>query len=704
MSQKMNKLRKNPIYAVALSLLIVPALSVSAQDQAQIEADSLTFNQDQNSVAAQGNVNILYQGKSLTADDVTWDQGKDIIKADGNINLIDPDGTRTRAAHMELRDKMQNGNMERISVDLPDNARFQSPSATLQNGTLLTMSSPTYTACEPCENPEDAPFWQIRSRESVQNKTTQTVSYWHNTLDIYGLPIIYTPYFSHPTSDVKKRSGFLAPSIGSDGKLGANITTPYFIDLAPNYDITLRPQITTDEGIVLSADWRHLTKAGQYEMTLIGTEPQDELATVDGDHPFRGGILAKGELSVSDWILDFDIVEPSDDTFFDRYNISDETTLTSNAKLMRSFGQDNVSIEMVNYRYVTGGNGSTNIQHILPSVQHTRRFANPFLGGKMTLANSAIHSVRNYGYDLTELRSRLDWYASTIDRHGLVWRVDNRLQWDGFYYNQGKHQATFQTAANDETYIANSIALNVEYPLVRFGPMATQNLKPRVQIIGAMGDNDYFTQYLRSGVAQDISPSALFRMDAPGQETSRANYGVEYSIETNSDLRAKFFVGQSYNLDKYTLASKTGYGDDESNIVSNANLSFGQFSVNTEFRLDQVDRSVLRNQTSVAYANDRFSADARYSFYETGQIGDRLEDAAYGARYRFAQNWSVRGQRQENLRTGVAVNDSLSLLYEDDCTMLEIRYTKDNTQVGNVEPSSSINIYFALRTLSELNN
>jgi len=689
--------------AIMLGTLIISSQTTFAQDQAQIEADSLVFDKKENAVSAKGNVNIIYQGKTLSADDVLWNQTDDIIKANGKINLVDPNGTRTKATRMELRDKMQNGEMEDIVVHLSNNAHLKAPRALLIEGSQLAMSEPIYSACAPCANPNDAPLWQISSKEAMQDNLAQTVSYKHNTLDIYGIPIAYIPYFSHPTADVKKRSGFLSPSIGNDGTLGTHLTAPYFINLAPNYDLTLRPQMTTDEGLVLSADWRHLTRAGQYDITLIGNQPQDELATIDGDNAFRGAIITKGALKIEDWAIDFDIMAPTDDTFFERYNISDDTTVTSEIKLERHFANDNISIEMLNYRYVTGGNSATSIQHVLPSLKHIRQFNDTVLGGELTLTNSAIHSVRNYGYDLTELRSRLDWNATHIDQNGFVWRIDNRLQWDGFYYTQGKHQSLQTNAADDETYLANSTSLNVEYPLIRFGPTATQKLKPRLQIIGAISDNDYVSQYLRAGTSHDLSQTDLFRMDSPGIETSRVNYGVEYSIETNAELRAEFFIGQSYNLDNFALASKTGYGDDESNLITDAGIDYANFSINTEFRLDQVDQSVLRNQTSVHYKGERFSTEARYSFYERGQINDRLEEATYSARYRILESWSLKGARQENLRTGRTINDAFGLVYEDDCTLFEIRYQRNNTQIGNVEPSSSINLYFTLRTLGDFN-
>jgi len=52
-------------------------------------------------------------------------------------------------------------------------------------------------------------------------------------LDFKGVPILYSPYFSFPLSDARK-SGFLTPSAGTGGRNGAQLTAPYYLNLAPN--------------------------------------------------------------------------------------------------------------------------------------------------------------------------------------------------------------------------------------------------------------------------------------------------------------------------------------------------------------------------------------------------------------------------------------------------------------------------------------
>ena len=61
------------------------------------------------------------------------------------------------------------------------------------------------------------------------------------------------PYLSHSDPTVERRTG-LIPTYGSDTDLGQFISTPYYINIAPNMDATVTPTVTTGEGVVGAAE------------------------------------------------------------------------------------------------------------------------------------------------------------------------------------------------------------------------------------------------------------------------------------------------------------------------------------------------------------------------------------------------------------------------------------------------------------------
>jgi len=82
------------------------------------------------------------------------------------------------------------------------------------------------------------------------------------TLRVKDIPVFYTPYIHFPIDD-RRQSGFLAPSIGSSSDTGLSLQTPYYFNLAPNFDATLYPHLMTDRGLLMGGEFRYLTRSSE---------------------------------------------------------------------------------------------------------------------------------------------------------------------------------------------------------------------------------------------------------------------------------------------------------------------------------------------------------------------------------------------------------------------------------------------------------
>lgn len=685
--------------ALTFSFLAAPSLSsVQAQEVPSIEADELRMDQASGATTAQGNVIVQFDNTSLRADQLIW--ANDEIDAKGDVSVDRGDGLSVTADQATLDGTLKKGRLQSAQVNLPNDATLRADTVDYHAGAQTTLNDASYTACRRCETGD--PQWQVRSSEAVHDETTETISSWHNRIELGGVPVLYIPYLAHPSPNVRKRSGFLAPELGNDGRLGAYITTPYFFNLAPNYDLTVKPQMTRDEGLVLETDWRHLTNHGRYELALYGNAPQDELSTIDGDHAFRGGIMGKGAFSAGTTELNFVIEEPTDDLFFDRYRISDATSFNNKLNLSKGYsggaGEGTVRVDVSQYRYINDTVSDSRVHDIAPYLQHLHRFDGAVWGGQVQLKNTVKHTRRDFGLNLTELSSQVLWSKKHIASNGTVWTMTNQSEVNHFDYQVAADQTRPGTAEND-TFVSNVTAINAEYPLIRFGPTATQRLAPRMQVVGVASDRNLQAQYLRSDVARDLSATDLFQINAAGSELSRANLGLVYSLAHRSGVTVEFFIGQSYNLASETYAEATGYGEDESNLVTETQISYRGLLLNNTLRIDQSSGDILRHRTSLRFDAAPIAVQAQYNFYEQGQIGAEREELNIEGELKLASNWFVRGKRLENLETNEIVREFAGLSYRDECTDIELRYTKDNTQIGALPPSSSIMLFINLKTL-----
>ncbi|OHC47525.1 MAG: organic solvent tolerance protein, partial [Rhodanobacter sp. RIFOXYA1_FULL_67_6] len=84
-----------------------------------------------------------------------------------------------------------------------------------------------------------------------------------------------------------RKSGFLYPTIGNTSRSGYEISTPYYLNLAPNYDATLDPRIYSERGAMLAGEFRYLTPGsrGQLNVEYVPNDhgESDGLADTQGD-------------------------------------------------------------------------------------------------------------------------------------------------------------------------------------------------------------------------------------------------------------------------------------------------------------------------------------------------------------------------------------------------------------------------------------
>ncbi|TGV96801.1 LPS-assembly protein LptD, partial [Mesorhizobium sp. M2D.F.Ca.ET.145.01.1.1] len=138
-------------------------------------------------------------------------------------------------------------------------------SAERMGGVLTTFHNGVYTACEPCEDkPDKAPTWRVKARKIIWNGEKKTVRFENANFEFFGFPLAYLPAFEIADPTVKRKSGFLIPSIGYNSHLGYSVKIPYYFALSPTYDLTVTGSGYTKQGFLGEAEWRQRFNNGEY--------------------------------------------------------------------------------------------------------------------------------------------------------------------------------------------------------------------------------------------------------------------------------------------------------------------------------------------------------------------------------------------------------------------------------------------------------
>jgi len=248
-----------------------------------LEADRIVTDQDRN-VVATGDVTLRQRGAAIRADRVEYHDADQTVVATGGVRL-ERDGDVASGPRLNYKLDNGTGDMDSPVFEFPRRlerrtaSRGQASRAVLEENSVTRLFQAEYTSC-----PVPRDDWFIRVRELELDTSRNVGTAYNSTVYFLGVPILYSPYMSFPM-DNKRKSGFLAPTLGTSAQSGFDFSLPYYFNLAENYDATLTPKIYTRRGIQIGAEFRYLTSfmAGQVDGEVL---PHDRVT--DSDRYFMG--------------------------------------------------------------------------------------------------------------------------------------------------------------------------------------------------------------------------------------------------------------------------------------------------------------------------------------------------------------------------------------------------------------------------------
>lgn len=214
---------------------------VLRQANIQAEADTATLYQAENKGELKGNVRLRNQGMLVTGDQAE-------IQLDNGAAQINN-------AQYVVHEARARGKAQHIKRDAEG---------------IIRLKDGSYTTCPPGSN-----TWQVKSNNVTLNPATGVGTATNATLRMQDIPVFYMPYMQFPI-DERRQSGFLAPSVGYSNDDGMTLSTPYYFNLAPNYDATLYPRIMSNRGALLQGEGRYLTRSSEGTISGAYLDDQDD--------------------------------------------------------------------------------------------------------------------------------------------------------------------------------------------------------------------------------------------------------------------------------------------------------------------------------------------------------------------------------------------------------------------------------------------
>ena len=295
------------------------------------QADRIDYNQKTNIVTLTGHVEAWQAGHILFADRVLYDRNTNVADAIGHVVLVSPDGQIVYSNYAELSRDLTNGILSSVNITLPLNAKLAANGARRTEGKLNELSRAVYTACDVCDkHPDRYPLWQISARSATQDLEHHLIEYKDATMEIYGIPILWFPYFSHPDPTAKRASGLLIPSAGYSTHLGAFTTIPYYWVIDKSSDATITPIISSKNGLAGDVKYREDFNFGNLKV--------DASSGLD-DGRIQGALFANGLFDLNPaWRFGFNVQRASSVNYLNDYSILPNVNELQSQFYLEGFG------------------------------------------------------------------------------------------------------------------------------------------------------------------------------------------------------------------------------------------------------------------------------------------------------------------------------------------------------------------------------
>ncbi|WP_254472699.1 LPS-assembly protein LptD [Bartonella sp. B1098] len=724
-----------------------------------LSADELIYNRDENTVSAQGNVQVEYDGNKVVAQKIIYNQKTGRLIAQGNVEITQKDGNKIYSNQIDMTKDLGKGFVNALRIDTANNVHFAAQNAIRQNNQVTIFENATYTACEPCSyKPDREVLWKIKARKIIWNNSVKKIRFENSSFEVFGVPIIKFPNFELYDPTVRRASGLLTPHFFYTDYLGMGIKNSYFWNLAPHYDFTLSSTIYTQQGLLTEGEWRQRFKMGRYNIRfahIYQMKPHRfDRNTIDAQHKNRYMLATKGDFRInSHWTYGWDILAQSDRHFSRAYKLENYSNPTQLSQIYLNglAGKNYFDMRFYHFKIQDSILNDPHYERhsqqvwVLPRIDYSFTPDEPIYNGELTF-HSNIQSIYRRHADF----SSPDWNKNplnTVRLSGMAGnslRLTNELEWKKrFNMHNGliltpllSLRADILTINGQENYADSrennalsairgskirgiaTAGLEARYPFLITAAHSTHIIEPTAQIF--IRNNEQYIGQLPNEDAQSFvfDATTLFQRNKfSGYDRveggTRANIGLRYSGNFNDNWSLYSLIGQSFHLaGKNSFAEKdfvnAGIHSSLEAKRSDYVAMFGAthkngFSLETRGRFDKKTGKVRRGEIEASQMWKNFWASVQYAYIASQpnyEYPQERQEISFQTGLKLADYWSINSNAGYDLVSGIFIKRGISLNYADECFGVTFGY-QQVMNPGRKTPLQNFNFSLSLRTIAD---
>ncbi len=332
-----------------------------------IDADRMEGTVDK-MIEAIGDVEVRSDDKLIMAKQIKYFPDTEEIVAEGGVR-IEHQGRGDIIEGSQLRLNLENttGQLSQVNYRLQKGLQKDGGSGRGNANLLLfegennyRVRQGSYTTC-----PAGDDDWMLLADDlEVDNKQKVGIGR-HVKIAFKGVPIAYTPWVNFSLDTKTRKSGLLAPEIGYNVRTGAELTVPFYWNIAPNIDATFSARMMSNRGIMMQNELRYLEKnaSGNLLLEILPSAMSGVIPGATASDLNRHYLSFQHEQRFGyGWSGKFDYNKVSDNQYF--IDLAYDVTKTAQANLKQEAS--------LSYQRNLWGDGSVNFKATAQSFQNIR--------------------------------------------------------------------------------------------------------------------------------------------------------------------------------------------------------------------------------------------------------------------------------------------------------------------------------------------
>ena len=674
--------------SIFIIFLFNQIIKLNANDDTYINSKNIIYNEKENIVELSENSKINFNDTNILIDKGIIDYNKNEFEVFGNFYLYE--GLNILSGkNLKGNTSLNIFTANNVSFLYNDDLKIDADNLSRESN-LVYFYNNFLTPCE-LDGYFNCPTWSLRIDKTEYNVERDKFNHYDTFLQIADKKVFYLPYFSHYGQKAPRQKGFLTPTIEFTLGGSQNIKTPYYIPINGSSDITLTPTFFFDKNLEFLENYNLDT---YYEKKSSGGETTLD---VSNSKTYRSDYINSSLKINTKQVLNKNKIFSASGVFTN----SISTTRSNNSEPITF---DDLYVQFENYNFFQNDDylkseistikafDATNINliPISPKIKYHN---------KLQIKENLI--LNDINFTILKRAESNNNAAS----EGLRIDVSNEIIKNNFFNNLLVfNKVTLLNSYSDYRYYndpnlnSDSYKSNLIYSSDFFYNL-TNHISPRLKFVlplelkNTNKTVNEDSRSLTSNYYNSFSDNRIFGNDL-SDNSPRMVYGIENDFNI-IDNKISIFLNQTYDFNKdnnytnrlnqksnfsdYNLLAKTEYKDVSFQLdarIDQKNIS--KKEMNYKFSLNEpLELGILYNETKSDSFKD-LSGDSKSIEFS---IGKKISDS-----------FKVKYNSNIDLKNDYSpFKSTLSLIFEDECSNLEISYSNSRFNDNfNTQPSETI--------------